>query len=108
MPINREFSIATKRLRRRIRVQARADILAALQASAWLNWGPIDCLACQPLPFGRSLPPSKAGGFAMGGLDLVAAAELFMVAVGIAGAVLAAWRSIFRPSERRLRRGWRF
>ena len=36
----------------------------------------------------------------------VSAAELVLVAVGLGGAVLAAWRSIFRPSERRLRRGW--
>ena len=36
----------------------------------------------------------------------VSAAELILVAVGLSGAVLAAWRSIFRSSERRLRRGW--
>ena len=36
----------------------------------------------------------------------VSAAELVLVAVGLSGAVFAAWRSIFRPSERRLRRGW--
>ena len=42
------------------------------------------------------------------GVSLVALAELVVVVLGVGGAVFAAWRSIFRPSERRLRRGWRF
>ena len=36
----------------------------------------------------------------------VSVAELVMVAIGVGGTVFAVWRSIFRPSDRRLRKGW--
>lgn len=42
------------------------------------------------------------------GFGMVSACELVVVALGLGGAAFAAWRSIFRRSERRLRRGWRF
>ena len=42
------------------------------------------------------------------GVGMVSACELVVVALGLGGSVFTVWRSIFRPSERRLRRGWRF